>query len=127
MLLLGWLLILAYISTVLCNNPHFPHKWTWVIQNSETGHNIVLATQEGPQIWFPDLEFDLCQLAEGSWKQTKQKGSDTPIHYMRKRYLSSDVSNGPPYKMDTWYIWESPAPQNVGVLQILLQAMGMCD
>uniref|UniRef100_A0A8C9PNQ9 Envelope protein n=1 Tax=Spermophilus dauricus TaxID=99837 RepID=A0A8C9PNQ9_SPEDA len=72
-----WLLVLACISTILCNNPHFPYKWTWVIQNPAIGHNIVLATQEGPQIWFPDLQFDLCH---------------------------SDGLNGPPCKMDTWYI-----------------------
>lgn len=47
-------------------NPHQPFDLIWVIENPETGYHAQLVCTKGMlgTFWFPDLTFDLCQLAD---------------------------------------------------------------
>nr|BAC40257.1 unnamed protein product [Mus musculus] len=48
--------------------PHEPHNLTWVITNTATGTVINSTSHLAPiGTWFPDLVFDLCALADGTW------------------------------------------------------------
>lgn len=63
MLFLGFL-----ISSVQGTNPPAPVMLTWRIINTATG-DIINSTSsfQAPGTWWPELHFDLCRLAAGSW------------------------------------------------------------
>ena len=71
---LRWInLTLLIIATFLdprtvSANPHQPMNLTWMILSATMGKVINSTSAIHPQnIWWPDLEFDLCLLATGSW------------------------------------------------------------
>ena len=66
-------LTLLIIATLLdpgtiSTNPHQPMNLTWMILSASTEEVINSTSAIHPQnTWWPDLEFDLCLLAAGSW------------------------------------------------------------
>ena len=49
-------------------NPHQPMSLTWMVLSATTGEVINSTSAIYPKnTWWPDLEFDLCLLAAGSW------------------------------------------------------------
>ena len=66
-------LTLLIIATFLdprtiSDNPHQPMNLTWMILSASTEEVINSTSAIHPQnTWWPDLEFDLCLLAAGSW------------------------------------------------------------
>lgn len=49
-------------------NPHQPMNLTWMVLSTTTGEVINSTSAIYPKnTWWPDLEFDLCLLAMGSW------------------------------------------------------------
>ena len=62
------LFILLSLWLSAAANPHQPMNLTWMILSATTGEVINSTSAIHPKnTWWPDLEFDLCLLATGSW------------------------------------------------------------
>ena len=63
------LIIATFVDhRTVSTNPHQPMNLTWMILSTTTGEVINSTSAIHPQnTWWPDLEFDLCLLATGSW------------------------------------------------------------
>ena len=71
---LGWINLTLLITATFLDpgtisaNPHQPMNLTWMILSASTEEVINSTSAIHPQnTWWPDLEFDLCLLAAGSW------------------------------------------------------------
>lgn len=83
------LIILALFPVMPYGSPHVSRNLVWSIHNIETGKKLVLAQgHHALNTWWPDLTFDLCKLAEGSWEHTqKTKGDSYPPCRFRSWYF----------------------------------------
>ena len=62
------LFILLSLRLSAATNPHQPMNLTWMILSTTRGEVINSTSAIHPQnTWWPDLEFNLCLLAVGSW------------------------------------------------------------
>ena len=62
------LFVLLSLRLSVASNPHQPMNLTWIILSATTGEVINSPSAIYPKnAWWPDLEFDLCLLAAGSW------------------------------------------------------------
>ena len=62
------LFVLLSLRLSVATNPHQPMNLTWIILSATTGEVINSPSAIYPKnTWWPDLEFDLCLLAAGSW------------------------------------------------------------
>ena len=62
------LFMLLSLQLSAAANPHQPMNLTWMILSATTGEVINSTSAIHPKnTWWPDLEFDLCLLATGSW------------------------------------------------------------
>ena len=62
------LFILLSLRLSAAANPHQPMNLTWMILSATTGEVINSTSAIHPKNnWWPDLKFDLCLLATGSW------------------------------------------------------------
>ncbi|KAG3288554.1 hypothetical protein H1C71_024643 [Ictidomys tridecemlineatus] len=89
---------------VLGNSPHISKTLIWTVSNVETGKKMTLAQgYHALNTWWPDLTFDLCKLAEGSWQNTQRDKGDTY----------------PPCRFRSWYLcpgrsrtWQCGGPEH---------------
>ena len=62
------LFVLLSLQLSVATNPHQPMNLTWIILSATAGEVINYTLAIYPKnTWWPDLEFDLCLLAAGSW------------------------------------------------------------
>lgn len=78
MVMLQLVVVLLFLAPASAqSHPHQPQWVTWAVISAGNGETLNSTTREViPQTWWPDLYFDLCDLARGSW----DVGDWTPLH-----------------------------------------------
>jgi hypothetical protein len=57
------LLCLCWVGPAQNSNPHQPYHLTWVVIDTSTGESLTQTSKvTPPNIWFPDLTFNLTKL-----------------------------------------------------------------